>query len=288
MEIVRLLDEDISQELRYYEARGIQSSVTGEVVQSLLVDIAQETLRSLADEYITSRPRPVEYNPLLGVIASLSDDVLSEVTYNVCKSSIQEIVEEHLADRELYNAQDVIESEVLSELMSVIASDGIFDVSCLDAQAAVLSSFIRSHDMGLKAIAEECLQDEIESVSDFRRRQDRNAIKNTLQRTFGRQVVLSHLMLSMTNRFDRVLTTHFTKGIFYRMMAQRLLHLVEGVEGRAQAVMNSDIESFVFEKVAVPSIQDELVNQLVSSMLAVEDDIDFIEVQHQKLKRDNS
>jgi len=40
------------------------------------------------------------------------------------------------------------------------------------------------------------------------------------------------------------------------------------------------VEAFVFEKVALPSIQDELVEQLLASVLDMEDDIDFIEVEH--------
>lgn len=43
----------------------------------------------------------------------------------------------------------------------------------------------------------------------------------TLQTTFGRRAILLHLMASMASRFDRVLMTHFTKGVCRRTIIHR-------------------------------------------------------------------
>jgi hypothetical protein len=42
-----------------------------------------------------------------------------------------------------------------------------------------------------------------------------------LLKSFGRRAVLAHLMVSMASRFDRVLLTHFSKGVLRRSVLQR-------------------------------------------------------------------
>mmetsp|Transcript_23318 Transcript_23318/g.39520 ORF Transcript_23318/g.39520 Transcript_23318/m.39520 type:complete len:242 (-) Transcript_23318:2399-3124(-) len=226
------------------------------------------------------RPRPVQFNPLLEVIELLTNEVVEDVASTVGKTSIQELVSEHLADRELYNALHDIVTEVMGSCVLEAAEDAMLDARCINIRNAILTSFLRSSSTGIQAVAQECLQEEVDSVANFQRQRDRNALKITLQTSFGRRAVLSHLMASMANRFDRVLMTHFTKGVCRRSVIQRLLNLMDNIEARVQPVMRDNVEAFVFEKVALPSIQDELVEQLLASVLDMEDDIDFIEVEH--------
>mmetsp|Transcript_34928 Transcript_34928/g.65156 ORF Transcript_34928/g.65156 Transcript_34928/m.65156 type:complete len:253 (-) Transcript_34928:6715-7473(-) len=218
------------------------------------------------------RPRPVQFNPLLEVIELLTNEVVEDVASTVGKTSIQELVSEHLADRELYNAlHDIVTgvqsrlslwalwcladlvcmfpvvAEVMGSCVLEAAEDAMLDARCINIRNAILTSFLRSSSTGIQAVAQECLQEEVDSVANFQRQRDRNALKITLQTSFGRRAVLSHLMASMANRFDRVLMTHFTKGVCRRSVIQRLLNLMDNIEARVQPVMRVSVHHHVLE-----------------------------------------
>mmetsp|Transcript_23320 Transcript_23320/g.39530 ORF Transcript_23320/g.39530 Transcript_23320/m.39530 type:complete len:228 (-) Transcript_23320:2559-3242(-) len=193
------------------------------------------------------RPRPVQFNPLLEVIELLTNEVVEDVASTVGKTSIQELVSEHLADRELYNALHDIVTEVMGSCVLEAAEDAMLDARCINIRNAILTSFLRSSSTGIQAVAQECLQEEVDSVANFQRQRDRNALKITLQTSFGRRAVLSHLMASMANRFDRVLMTHFTKGVCRRSVIQRLLNLMDNIEARVQPVMRVSVHHHVLE-----------------------------------------
>lgn len=175
-----------------------------------------------------------------------------------------------------------VATEVMTSCVLETVEEAYMDARYNDIRNSILTSFLRCSSSGVPAVAQECLQEEVDSVVDFQRQRDRNALKKTLQMSFGRRAVLCHLMASMTSRFDRVLMTHFTKGACRRIIIQRLLHLMDNVEARVQPVMRDNVEAFVFEKVALPTIQDELIGQLLTSVLDMEDDIDFVEVEHSR------
>lgn len=282
MEIIDIVDSPLDESLQYFQAKACERRVTDEALRALLGEVAAEAVVELGETYICNKPRPVQFNPLLEVIALLVEEVVMEVAAAVGKMGVQEIVSEHLADRELYNATHEIMTEVLGSCAHEAAMDAIMDARCVNIHNALLNSFLRSTNFGIPAVARECLEEEVDSVADFHRQQDRRALKKTLQTTFGRRAVLLHLMASMANRFDRVLMTHFTKGVCRRRIIHRLVNLMNNIEGRVQPTMTDDVEAFVFEKVAVPSIQDELISQLLASAMAMEDDIDFVEVEHNK------
>lgn len=282
MEIVDIVDSSVDESLQYYHSKACEKRVTDEALQDILTEISSEAVVEIGEVYISTKPRPVQFNPLLEVIELITNEVVEDVANEVGKTSIQELVSEHLADRELYNALHDIVTEVTASCVLQVAEDAMLDARCMNIRNVILTSFLRSSSVGVQAVARECLQEEVDSVADFQRQRDRNALKNTLQTSFGRRAVLSHLMASMANRFDRVLMTHFTKGVCRRSIIQRLLHLMENVEARVQPVMRDNVEAFVFEKVALPSIQDELIGQLLASVLDMEDDIDFVEVEHSR------
>ncbi|CAE7425644.1 unnamed protein product [Symbiodinium microadriaticum] len=62
---------------------------------------------------------------------------------------------------------------------------------------------------------------------------------------------------------------------------RRILRLMDGLESRVSTVtQNGEMEALLFETMALPALQDELVAELLTSALhQQEEDVDFIEKQ---------
>ena len=55
------------------------------------------------------------------------------------------------------------------------------------------------------------------------------------EKTVARRMLLAHLVMTMITKYEKVLTAHYARGLVHRVLANKLLLLMEDIERRVGA-----------------------------------------------------
>lgn len=253
---------------------SILNAILDEALLPLVHSVCKVSLDELAEKFLCDRPKPPQDNPLLYAVLQLIDDIISLEARAVAIEAIDFIVDEHFALKQCENVFDAVSEELMQELLPPLIPECYMCVEEETVCAALL-------DEVCTEIVASTTSTEYQSASTAAQEHRNNiellAVKAIAERTVVRRMLLGHVIMTMITRYEKVLTSYYARGVVHRILANKLLLLVEEIERRVDAPKQNAIISMIFEKLLLGDIQNELISHLINASLDKEGLIDEIE-----------
>lgn len=269
--IITVIDEElksvVSECIRYLTALFMKHSQQQEILREVIV-------KNTVVPYV---------NPFVIVTEEVCNEVLKDWTLTVVKEAINDEVNGHLLRAHATMVLDDCILELFREDLRLLVNQAYEDVSVCEGVNEIVELVLIDESVAVatRSLGELIKQDELDMEAA-----DLAVVAARLQEGVVAQMLISHLMLSMSQGFSDVMLEHMIRGIVKRMAADRLIKLVTAAERRLDHLRHpqNKVLRMAFLESTLQPIQDLLIESLISLSEEFENDIDRME-QSERTKR---
>ena len=252
-------------------------------ISPLLPALVEEAVilavREMADTAAAHKQPYERVDPFVQILGILYEGVVPSMCRSIVRDAVTEIVEDVLLSKRCRIALEGLEEECLSE---ILYTSDVFECALEEEDESQAVEGVLEEGVGdmLKETATEVLFSFEKEAHQVHSGFQRSVVNKIAQLVIGRRVAVGHLMMSISNHFSAVLLEYHTTNAAFRLAIERILLYLYAIEEKVDMVADSAMPEHAFIEVAIPTVQDELVKQIVSLSRELEDKIDDIEDQY--------
>lgn len=128
----------------------------------------------------------------------------------------------------MYESYQFVEEEsVVAALLNEVSSELLETTAAAEHSSAIAAQQEHRNNIELQAIRGMLLC--IFSSGS------RDICVEVAEKTVVRRMALAHVIMTMITKYEKVITAHYARGIAHRLLANKLLLLVEEIERRVDA-----------------------------------------------------
>lgn len=245
--------------------------------------IAVSAIKESAELYLRSRPN-TSTNPIVSVILQICNEVVDPICKSLVRETIQENVNDYLLDQHAISIFNKISLEYMISIPipgvdgDFLALDIVNDslIECEEEESVTSISREVVIDEA-KEIANEILYTMKKEQEEAQRIEDRRLISLAFQKSIAKRLALAHLLISITDGFENVLLEHHTREIVKRMIAERLIGVLDEIDHQQSAISHSLVLRESWLSLVIPQMRKQLLDLLWESASSDVEEIELIE-----------
>lgn len=253
------------------ESISIFEKLLREQLPTELKLVVQLAVQEKVQDFFEERKKVEVQNPLLRIIHDLTEEALNENLRELVVGVITDQVDDHLMNMRCRVAFDVICSELVHETVNNDFEEVYNDIEIELTRESILNECINEL-IGefVNVIVDEIKEDLLEAHSS----REKRAVENQLKEVVASRLLLTHLMNSISENFATVQMEYYSKALVQRMMASRLLSLMNEIEGEIGGLVKNDILKYAFSQFGHELMQEALIREIQDMSEVLMEDID--------------
>lgn len=253
----------------------LADTIIGEVVRSISTLITPYTIKETADEYIRAmKSANKSSNPIVNVINMLFVEEILSMVRLIVKLAIKECIDEYLRDKHADQIFNRVSAELVQEMLPRLAPQLLDEYELDDTACDIINEVA---DVYISDIAYSASLEETVDKLATQRKLDMNGIGMALGKMMIRTLVTGHMMMSISDNFNRTLIKYHIKGIVRRLIAARLIAIINRDEKNKRALKKSAIVTSIAGNVLYPVIRFKLLHEYTDKSEEVLQMMDVIE-----------
>lgn len=219
----------------------------------------EQAVREEVEAYMDQKRKKEAQNPLLKLINHLIEESVVDGSRRVVVETINEAVDEHLLQVRCRIAFDCIVEEIvdkdLMESFDSLCVDVAEEIVCDDILFEVTDGIIHKE----VNIFLESMRKELEEAHNMR---ERKAVSDGMKEVVVKRLLLAYLMSSISDSFATVQMEYFARAQVERMVAARLISLMQGAQDRLTGIVKNAVLKDIVSAFSKRPLQDLAVHQL--------------------------
>ena len=252
---------DRSKEMFNDETKAVCDAIVLDVSEGMLAALVSETIKECVEAYIKAKPQPT-HNPLVVLITSLLDEVVSEMARQVAKEHVRQSVIDYL---DMVHAligfnfvcDDLLEADKAWAV--ALAEETVVEELENDAVRQLVGDVLDEQVAHTVAEVLNGMRSEFEKLQEAR---DRKAIEQVAAGRIGTEMLISHVLIHIADGLEKLYMEHYLRSLTKQMFMSRLIRLADAIEEPMALLHASPVQRHVFSRCVHPRLQSHLVRNV--------------------------